>query len=109
MTHYFLNEDHSVTPCDFSDWAEQFEAMSHADTRHVGSDMVNENHVSTVWLGLDHQWGMGGRPLIFETMVFKGDSCEDIYMDRYSTWDEAVEGHKRAIQWVKEGAKYDEE
>jgi hypothetical protein len=28
--------------------------------------------VSTVWLGIDHSWGLnGGKPLIFETMVFQ--------------------------------------
>lgn len=107
MTHYFLNEDHSVTPCEFMVWAKQFEEMSKADTRHVGDDMIKGYHVSTVWLGLDHQY-FNGPPLIFETMVFHGDTCGDIYMDRYTTWEQAVEGHKRAIQWVNEGAVHDE-
>jgi len=46
--------------------------------------------VSTVWLGLDHQWG-DGPPLIFETMVF-GGSIEG-EMERYSTEAEALAGH----------------
>ena len=104
MTHYFLNEDHSVRHCEFMEWAEQFKKMSHADTRHVGNDMINGHHVSTVWLGLDHNY-YGGPPLIFETMVFHGYSCDDIYMDRYTTWEQAVEGHKKAIQWVRDGCK----
>lgn len=76
--------------------------MSYADTRHVGNDMINGHYVSTVWLGLDHSY-YGGPPQIFETMVFQGDTCGDIYMDRYTTWGEAVAGHKKAIQWVLNG------
>ncbi len=105
--HYFLNEDHSATQCDFMVWAKQFEEMSKADTRHVAEDMINGYHISTVWLGLDHNY-YGGPPLIFETMVFHGDSSGDIYMDRYTTWDQAVDGHKKAIQWVLDGCDEEE-
>ncbi len=47
--------------------------------------------LSTVWLGLDHAWG-GDRPLIFESMLF---FCRTSDLDwrRYSTLDEAVQGH----------------
>ncbi len=110
MTHYILLDDHNVRPCHFMEWAEQFEKMSKANTRHVGDDMIGEYHVSTLWLGLDHNYYGGGPPLLFETMVFHGDHLGDIYMDRYTTWDEAVEGHKKAIEWVNEGCKdYDAE
>ena len=43
-----------------------------------------------MFLGLDHSWG--GKPLLFETMVFRNRSGEE--MDRYSTWDEAEAGHQ---------------
>lgn len=107
--HYFLNEDHTVRPCHFMEWAEQFEELSRSDKRRVCEDWINAYHISTVWLGLDHNY-YGGSPLLFETMVFHGDHSGDIYMDRYSTWDEAVEGHKKAVQWVNEGCiDYDAE
>lgn len=51
--------------------------------------------VSTVWLGLDHNFGEGP-PLIFETMVFKeGDAGE---LERYSTQEEALRGHKKLLK-----------
>ncbi len=53
--------------------------------------------VSTVWLGLDHNF-LGDRILIFETMIFSGTRWKDmggIDMDRYSTEEEAIEGHKK--------------
>lgn len=63
--------------------------------------------ISTVWLGLNHQWG-DGPPLIFETMLFRespsGDNLlNDIDCDRYSTEAEAVAGHEKMCQqhiWV---------
>ena len=88
------------------EWTKQFEDMSKADNRHVSEDYVGSYHISTVWLGLDHNY-FGGRPLLFETMVFNEGSLGDIYMDRYTTWDESVEGHKKAVQWVKDGCKND--
>jgi hypothetical protein len=53
--------------------------------------------VSTVFLGLDHNFGEGGAPLLFETMVFglPGEDCR-----RYSTWAEAEEGHARIVAQV---------
>ena len=39
----------------------------------VGYDVLpNGIRVSTVWLGINHNF-LGGRPLIFETMLFFGD------------------------------------
>ncbi|KKN76361.1 hypothetical protein LCGC14_0370470 [marine sediment metagenome] len=36
--------------------------------------------------------------LVFETMIFGGE--DDGYQDRYSTWDEAVKGHRFACEKV---------
>jgi hypothetical protein len=53
--------------------------------------------VSTVHLGLNHQYG-DGPPLIFETMIFWPDGDDhDEYQERYSTREEALEGHKTAV------------
>lgn len=94
---YYLNEDKTYREATLEEWSEQFEHMD----RHVGNDIVLGKHVSTVWLGLDHNL-FGGEPHLFETMVFSEHrSGTDIYMERYSTWDEAVAGHQKAIEWVK--------
>ena len=59
--------------------------------------------VSTVWMGLDHNFSQTGPPLIFETMVFNADTIKkkpmeggdwsDLMMDRYATKAEALAGH----------------
>jgi hypothetical protein len=70
------------------------------DSWRVGSDTVNGHRVSTVFLGLDHQYG-DGPPLVFETMIFPPDSWSEVYCERYSTWAEAEAGHATAIEHAK--------
>lgn len=55
--------------------------------------------VSTVWLGLDHSMIEGSPIEIFETMVFDySKDGEDIYQTRYSTLEQAVQGHQDTIK-----------
>lgn len=61
--------------------------------KRVGYATNKDICVSTVWLGLDHQWGPDGDPVIFETMVFRGKSWADIDCQRYSTLVQAEAGH----------------
>jgi len=68
------------------------------DPWRVAHTTIGQVLISTVFLGLDHQWG-DGPPLLFETMVFGGayhHECE-----RYSTWDEAEAGHKIWCETVR--------
>lgn len=73
-------------------------AKLHSDRayKRVAETTVGPYWVSTVWLGLNHNWGEGP-PLIFETMVFLADTQElssEFDMDRYATEDEAKQGHE---------------
>lgn len=100
---YYLNDDKTYKPCDLMTWANQLKNMD----VHVAEDVLEGKLISTVWLGLDHNY-FGGKPLLFETMVFDQDDLgHDHYMARYSSWDEALAGHQDAIQWVKDGCKHD--
>ena len=106
--YYRLNEDRSVTPLpDGEDavleWGKRFEN----EDRQVAFDQVGNKRVSTVFLGLDHAF-LHGPPLIFETMVFGEDSDVEYDVWRYSTWDEAVEGHKQACASVTTGLSREE-
>ena len=79
----------------------------------VGLDQVGPYMVSTVWIGLDHQFMEGGPPLIFETMVFtttawNADRNEedhegllDLDCVRYSTEHEARRGHQDMVTLIK--------
>lgn len=67
-------------------------------------ESMDECDVSTVWLGNDHQFG-DGPPLIFETMIFAADEDSELseWQNRYSTEEEAFEGHKKVVEAVKNG------
>jgi len=104
---YKLDENRNAIPCSTIEWGEQHEQMRRDCTKHVADETIDDKRISTVWLGLDHQWNENGPPLIYETMVFNGDPHE-IYCKRYSTWQEAEKGHHRAVQWVKNGCQEDE-
>lgn len=67
------------------------------EDRHIGDDTINGARISTVFLGLDHNWG-DGPPVLFETMVFGGE--HDEWMDRYHTYDEALAGHKKVVDCI---------
>ena len=57
--------------------------------------------VSTVWLGLNHNWD-DGPPLIFETMVFQSrENLETVDQDRYATEDDAIIGHQLMVEKYK--------
>jgi hypothetical protein len=68
------------------------------DRSPVARTTVGHVTVSTVWLGLDHQFG-DGPPLIFETMVFGAELDEHQW--RYATEGEALLGHQVAVAEVK--------
>lgn len=67
-----------------------------------GYDSISDVIVSTVFLGVDHQFGEG-MPILFETMVFGGEYDED--QERCSTYDEALKMHYRVCEAVKRTKK----
>jgi len=65
--------------------------------RKIEKTKFGEVEVSTVFLGMSHG-EQNGKPILFETLVFGGR--HDSYMDRYTTWDDAVKGHKEVCDMV---------
>jgi len=86
------------------EWAEKFQNSK----RTVQRDLIRGVEVSTVFLGIDHNFSSmfnpesDARPILFETMVFGGK--HDGYQKRYCTWDEAEEGHQLALKMVNANA-----
>lgn len=58
--------------------------------------------VSTVFLPIDHNFGYGGKPVLFETMVFWTGHEIDNECERYHAWDEAEKGHLAMVERVRE-------
>jgi hypothetical protein len=92
--NYILDGKKPVPEPNILKWAIWMEAAD----RHVVQDYLLDGvNVSTIFLGLDYGFGYNDH-LFFETMIFGGD--HDGYQERYSTWEEAEEGHKKAIELV---------
>jgi hypothetical protein len=92
MSEHYDRQGNAMT---LMEWAKSFET----DKRRVAeTTLLNGRLVSTVWMGLNHQFG-NGPPLIFETMVFGSkEDMRDLDCDRYSTEAEAIAGHARMVE-----------
>jgi hypothetical protein len=85
---YYDKQGHSLTIEEFLPLFQDTEYR-----RVAWTELPDSNYISTVWMGIDHQFG-DGPPLIFETRYQGPDGEEEQW--RYSTEAEAIEGHNRA-------------
>ena len=74
--HYVLDEKGiPVIEPDLMKWAMWFE---HArESRIVARTKMGDAEVSTVFLGLDHNWSHVGPPVLWETMIFGGEHDQE--------------------------------
>ena len=91
MAEHYILKDRKPVAVDLMTWAN----FLSEENRRVAWTENGDVHVSTVFLGLNHQFG-DGPPLLFETMIFGGE--HDQYQDRCSTWDEAEAMHTKACK-----------
>lgn len=108
-----LYYDRKGQPIDTMAWARMHEDD---DYRTVAQHWVRGWMVSTVWLGIDHNFTRQGPPVIFETMIFAPKDVTigredreaeddafgtvvdlDQYQERYATEEAAQAGHDRAL------------
>lgn len=90
---YYKLDGHKAVPCSLDELCANLSRVI-----HVAKDVVGESAVSTVFLGVNHQFH-GGPPKIFETLVFGGPRADT--MRRYSTWEEAERGHAEIVAELK--------
>lgn len=95
---YILNEQgEPVKEPDLLKWGRSFEISN----RIVKQEMIGDVQVSTVFLGLDHNWASDGPPVLWESMVFGGPHDSD-WMDRCSgSREQAQAMHERMVARVK--------
>jgi hypothetical protein len=95
--YYILGPGNVVVPTtNLLEWARFMERGN----RIVAKTLVAPGvEVSTVFLGSDHNFGFGGGPVLFETMIF--DDYEDGHQWRWRTWDEAVQGHESICELIR--------
>lgn len=111
MGAYILDADHHpVKATKLLDWARW---CADFDNRRVATDRTKFFEVSTVFLGVDHSFGKGRPPLLFETMVFERQRKvkeifgrlmsvrEDVDQWRYASWDDALTGHQAVLRRLR--------
>src|SRR4029077_16902913 len=103
---YYILFGHEVIDVPLLKWTEWMEESfrTKPDRRIVKQQTLpNGKFVSTVFLGINHNFSFKGPPLLFETMVFSKDKKkfnfvsykedefpETLDIERYSTWEEAL-------------------
>lgn len=97
MSDKWILDGQTPKVAELMEWARWFQSAGPA--RIVAKTALEESHVSTVFLGIDHGDGAGGPPLLFETMVFGGTL--DGEQERHATWDEAERGHAAMVERVR--------
>ena len=104
--HYILDENNNVIPGSPIEWSILLRDKKRTT---VKKDDIDRYHVSTVFLGIDYHFYEDNIVHVFETMIFDSENHDSDYCERYATWKEAEEGHERAIQWIKNGCKKEDE
>ncbi len=94
---YYKLEGRKVVPSDMMEWAMSIENRD-GKRQVANTSMPDGVNVSTVLLGLDHNFGVGP-PLIFETMIFGGEHDSDTW--RCSTYSQAEKQHQEALEMLK--------
>jgi hypothetical protein len=94
MKYYRRRANGIVTACDSIESAQMT-----TEERRVALTTIGDITVSTVFLGIDHNWSGEGPPVLWETMIF---GMEDEPCWRYSSEKEALEGHEQAVLVAEE-------
>jgi hypothetical protein len=100
---YWILDDNStpVKTESVFEWAQWFETAD----RRVALTELDGAEVSTVFLGLDHNYGMGP-PLLYETMVFETEGSNFTLANsgpwRTSTREEALRVHQEVATSIEQ-------
>jgi len=100
VSNYYILDEDGKTPVrvyDAVECAQWREANPLSGPPNVvGMTKVGDADVSTVFLGLDHNFfGDGSAPILWETMVFGGDMDQNQW--RYGSYEDALAGHDRVV------------
>lgn len=106
MDKYILDAQGNAVRCpDLMQWAEWFD---NTDNRRVAwDDLPNGDALSTVFLGIDHNFTREGPPILWETgWRVHGDYWR--ILDRYTSRQAALDGHKAFLERIQKGEPIEE-
>lgn len=98
MNYYLLKGKTPRLVKDSKEWAKWYKKHS----QQIDACVVGNYSITTVFIGIDHNFFGKGPPLLFETMVFECKRAAiNNFTRRYSTWDEAQAGHDEIVKELK--------
>lgn len=107
ISHYYILNAQKQPLKTIADIAHKW--LSIDGNKITAKEQIGGIEVSTVFLGLDHNFSGKGPPVLWETMIFgilneEGED-ENNYCERYTSHADALDGHARAVAWVMELSK----
>lgn len=111
-SHYILDENRQPLKVDLETWARWFSD----ENKRVALDETRYYRLSSVFLGIDHNFTDRGPPLLFETMLFERKPTvglifgrlrqynEEAFHDqeqtcwRWASWDDTVANHNTILR-----------
>jgi hypothetical protein len=94
---YILDKDNKPVESNTNEYVKW--SSRNPKKRIVKQETIGNTYISTVFLGLDHSF-RGKIPVLWETMMFGGQYDQN-YQERYSSYEDAVKGHQKAINFIK--------
>lgn len=102
LSHWILKNG-KLKKVDLMTWAIWFENKDgKSEGRITAQTKVGRATVSTVFLGIDHNFTDSKIPILWETMIFgsKHPALSE-YQQRYSSLKDAQKGHEDAVRFTK--------
>lgn len=103
--HFILDENNNVVPVSFTDYIKWLKNAAPTTMlgKHIAKTTIGDVTVSTVFVGIN--MGIHSGPLVvFESQAYshvEGEETQwELDIDRYSTYEQAVKGHKAMVKRV---------
>jgi hypothetical protein len=102
MNLFKLSANKKPFPCGIVGFATNFESDNCRTTKKSDfKNGVNVYHISTVFLGVNHNYRGNGKPILWETMVFSEGSYYHTNLLRATSHKQAVRFHNRVVNAVR--------
>jgi len=75
MARYYILVDRLPVAVDHDAWMRWFETSD----RQIGDDKIGKTRVSTVFLGIDHNFYGSSGPVLFQTLIFDGPLANEMW------------------------------
>jgi len=94
LSMYYILKGKEIIPCnDIKIWA------ATCAKNDIAKTQIFDSFVSTIFLGINHNFDDTKKPLLFETMIFGGE--RDGLQERFTTYDEALNRHNEIVSELK--------